>query len=207
MSDSSTEAPATQEKGESQTGTQKEPKMVPVEALAKERGEKRAARAEADTLRQEREQQGTIDAALIEQLAVQARAAVERELEPERQRRQEVEQENARLKLRMDFGLNEEQSKLAMDFHSKHKDLTIGQSLMLLRAENPSIFPMQASQQYSRGVPVTGDSLARAQSSTEDHTKLMHDARQKGDLHTAQRHAALEFERRFQGLKSSARTT
>lgn len=187
---------------------QKEPKQVPVEAVAKERAEKRAARDEVSRLKEAVEKQGEFDEAIIEQVLAQAKAVVDRELAPEREARAKAERENSLLRLRVDHGLTDEQAAIAMDFQAKNPNLSIEQSLMLVRAENPEAFPVGQSYRVSpAGVPVGGNSPVRGTAGQEDHVAKMREARAAGDWQAARRHAALEFERRFQSLRNTAPRT
>ena len=209
MSESSTEKKSAEEaEVDPKQDPQKGPKQVPVEAVAKERAEKRAARDEAARLKEAVGKQSELDDALIEQLAVQAKAAVDRELAPEREARAKAERENSLLRLRLDHGLNDAQAEKTMEFHAKNPNLTVEQALTLIRAENPDDFPTgQARRVFPIGLPVGGNSSLRGESNQEDHVKKMREARASGDWQEARRHAALEFERRFQGLRNMAPRT
>lgn len=206
MSESSTEQIKTPEEStgvpavaESKEST-KEPKQVPVEAVAKERAEKRAARAEVKDLREDKERRDEFDEELIEQLARQAKEAVDREMEP-------LRTENTRLKMAVDHGLSGEQADKVMELQTKNPALSLDQSLTLARVDNPTLFPSQSSQVPAghRGLPTTGDSQVRAATDKSDFTKLMHEARASGNVAEATRNAALAFEQRFQLLRNSAR--
>lgn len=204
MSESSTEKVKTPEdlKSETEEVTQeskKEPKLVPQEAVAKARADKRAAREEANVLRKDNERRDEFDEDLINQLAQQAKEAVDKEMAPMRA-------ENARLKMAVDHGLNGEQAEAVMDFQSKNPALTIEQSMTLARSERQDLFPQQTQlPAHLRGLPASGDSQARAATDKSDFTRLMHEARAGGDVGEAQRNAALAFEQRFQMLRNSAR--
>lgn len=204
MSDSSTE---NRDADAGDPVTQKDTKQVPVEAVAKERAEKRAAREEVARLKQDVEKQGLIDDALIEQLAAEAKAIVDRELAPEREARSKAERENSLLRLRLDHGLTDEQATMALDFKAKNPNLSLEQSLLLVRAENPEAFASAPSGPVTpSGIPVGGASRMRQASGQDDFIKKMQEARSSGDWKGAREFAALELQRRVQAMTGKART-
>lgn len=202
MTESSAEKSQTAEQAKS------EETKVPVAAVAKERAEKRAARAEAAELRGELEKVRTespgLDAEayakLAEELAEEARRAVEAELQP-------WKADVAKYKMAMQMGLNEPQADKLMEIKSKNPGLTEQQALLLAKADAPDLFQTQASRpswdRSKGGLPVTGDSLARSQPQSDDFMGLMREAEQKGDRMAAQRYAKEEALSRFRRVFQS----
>lgn len=196
MAESSTEdgAPNPETKGDEQ-------RKVPVEALAKERAEKRAARDEAKKLTEELEtvrKTATISAEdyakLAEELAEEARKAVEAELQPYRA-------DVAKYKMAMQLGLNEPQADKLMEIKTKNPGLTDQQALLLARADHQDLFPANAPQSsFTRvhgGLPVSGNPESRMGNDQPNFVEKMKEARKVGDIAGAQHFAREEALNRF----------
>lgn len=202
MSDSSTEEAEVKTAEVMETAevkTVSEPndsKTVPVKAVTEERAKKRAAQAEVERLEAEKARVQGIDEATLDSIVAQAKAAVDEQLKPERERREAAERENALLRLRMDQGLNDEQAEKVMTLQAE-KQLEPNQALAILRAEDPANFPPQVTPQMFGGLSPSGNSMARAQPNERNYLKESHELREKGDKEGAQRAMAMEFERRF----------
>lgn len=178
---------------------------VPIAAVAKERAEKREARDEAASLRQENENLKTasvLDADTLrlisESLAKEARAAIEAELAP-------IRAEKAKYQMAVQMGLSEKQADKVMEIQSKNPNLTPQQALVLARAEAPAEFasPSQAAFNPSihGGLPVGGNSPLRNSGQSEDYVALMNQARSEGKVaearHWAEKEALDRFRRGF----------
>lgn len=201
MPDSSTGA-ADNKAPQPDTENHKEPKLVPVKAVAEERAKKQAARDEVDKLREDNKNRDQFDSEVIDQVVAQAKAAIDRELEPLRKDADRLRQENERLKKMTKLGLSQPQADKFMELLDRIPGLTDEQALVLARAESPAVFGVRSSGFLGGGLPVTGESLARGLATAEtDHMKLMHEARASKDFVKAREHAAMEFERRFLSLR------
>jgi hypothetical protein len=192
MTDSSTEegGKASQEGAES--------RKVPVEAVAKERAEKRAARAEVTKLNEELEnvrKTATIDEdtlnSITMQLAEEAKKAVAAELKP-------MQDEVAKYKMAMTLGLSEPQADKVMELRMKNPGLSESQALVLAKAEHGDLFPANAPRSWSPahgGLPVSGN--PERMGSEPDYVAKMNEAASRGDRHSAQKFAQEEALRRF----------
>jgi len=202
MTDSSTTSEATKGKNakdgdETQKGEAQ--KQVPLEALANERAQKRAAREEAEAtkaeLQQARETPNVPDA-IIQQLAAEARKVVEAELAPWKERAMRAE-------LGVKHGLNEQQVQKVVEIRGKNPTLTDEQALTLARAEHQALFAAPA-QSWNRavhgGLPVTGTSDARNATAADDYLAKMHQAVKDGDRAAAQHYATEEALKRFRNI-------
>jgi len=191
MTDSSTEegGKATQEA---------ESRKVPVEAVAKERAEKRAARAEATKLSEELEnvrKTATLDeetlSTITEKLAEEAKRAVAAELKP-------VQDEVAKWKMAATLGLNEAQADKVMELRMKNPGLSENQALVLAKADHADLFPANTSRSWSPahgGLPVSGN--PERMTGEPDFVAKMNEAAGKGDRRSAQHYAEQEALRRF----------
>lgn len=152
-------------------GVPEEGKKVPVEAVAKERAEKRAARAEADKLKEElakrQESNFSMESLanlLAELVPQQVEAAVSASLRP-------LQDEVAKSKMAVALGLNEAQADAVNAVKSKYAGIPAEDALILARREKPDLFPQPKQNPWNpsvhTGMPVTGDSPLRGQPSTE----------------------------------------
>lgn len=199
MSESSTEKPV----GEAQA-EQQEDKKVPVAAVAKERAEKRAARAEADALHQEltklKEQNPQLDMqqvvqALNEISEVRSQAAAQAAVKP-------LQEQMEKWKMAAQLGLSEAQADFVNSVRAKFPAATETQALLLARTEKPDLFPQATPsvQQTNRPLPgfaVTGDSPFRNVSDKPDFMSKIAEAEKAGDKKGAQHWAEQEFVRRI----------
>lgn len=177
---------------------------VPVEAIAKERAEKREARAEVETLKQElaakQKQTDTEMAALIESLgpyvADMVAKATETALKP-------VKDEADLLKTAIKHGLNEDQAAALAKLKAETPGLTDARALTILRAEMPEQFkqPAQTRQAPVTGFIPSGPSQARNEGTDQDFLAKMLEAKKSGNGAEAQRFATLELHRRVAALR------
>lgn len=200
MTDSSTDKAEEPQKGTEATDT---PKKVPIEAVAKERAEKRAARAEAAELRSEVEklkaQLPNLDMdQLVQSLAeittVTAEAAVASALKP-------VQDEVSKWKTAAMHGLNEQQADAVASVRSKYPDMADAAAMAVARAEKPELFPAATPERRVYGGPVPrGDSPYRTNPEPEDFLAKMRDAKSTEErTHWAER----EFFRRVNSRRPS----
>jgi len=169
-----------------------EDKTVPVAALAKERAEKRAAKAEADELRQERDGNQKDMQALIEAMgpyvADLVTKATEAAVKP-------MKDEATKLKTAMALGLNEAQSTALDKLKSESPGLSDQRALTILKMEQPDLFPRRANP--VTGIVPAGISEVRNQPQAEDFMAKMNEAKKNGDPALAQDYAKKELFRRF----------
>jgi len=170
-------------------------RKVPLEALAKERAEKRAARDESDSLRKELEQaRASIDPKLLEQLAKamanEAKAIVAAEVAP-------YKEKAAKLEMATQMRLNGAQVEKVWEVRAKHPTLDPMEALELAKTRNPDVFPAESKQPSGAwpigALPVTGASPTAGQSLAVDHIALMKEAESKRDFATAHNHAMEAF--------------
>lgn len=198
MTDSSTEKPA---ELVATPGT--EPK-VPVAAIAKERADKREARAEADALKQElaeTKKRTELDMqALVESLgpfvADMVTKATEQALKP-------VKDEAALLKTAMSLGLNEEQAGELAKLKAETPGLTDARALAILRAEKSDLFAPVSRQGTPpiTGFSPSGNSPFRQQAPKEDFMAKMLEAQKAKDGRAAQQFATMELFRRVNEIR------
>lgn len=204
MSESSTEI--------KQPETPEAPKAenkVPVEAVAKERAEKRAARAEADAAKQElaklKEQTPDPDELLSafnnakQAIKAEAEAAVTQQLAP-------FKAEAAKWKSAAALGLNEPQADALMEVKAKYQGMPDAQALMIARTEKPDLFPRVAPPSFAQsaigGIPPGGDSPFRSAGQQDDFMAKMQGAKDQSEkTHWAEQ----EFMRRIQKLRPQNR--
>lgn len=191
MSESSPEKNATAEP----VAPQSEPK-VPVAAIAKERADKREARAEADALKQElaETKKNSVDMqAVIESLAPHiaemVSKATEQALKPARE-------EAAMLKTAMSLGLNEEQVGELAKLKAETPGLSDTRALAVLRAEKPELFAGRRAAPITGFMP-TGDSPLRVNAPKEDFMAKMVEAQKSGNGPAMQEFATKELYRRI----------
>ena len=195
MTDSSPEKPVVQD------APPVEEKKVPVAALAEERAQKRAARAEADAAKAELAQAKStpnVPDDIIQALVAEARKVVEAEVAPLKQRAERAE-------LGVKMGLNEKQVNIVMDVKQKNPTLSVEQALLLARAEHQSEFvPAQSwNRAVHGGLPVTGTSEARSASDANDYMAQMRAAEKSGDRAGANHFATQEALSRFRAAFNS----
>lgn len=156
-----------------------EKKQVPVEAVAKERAEKRAARAEADALKEElskvkQSQEIDVDAlakSLDEITTARVESAVQLALKP-------FKDEADKWKSAAALGLNEAQADVLQAIKTQWPGMPDDRALALARIEKPDLFPVQQqARTFPNGLPVTGDSLSRSSPDKEDYRAQMHAAK------------------------------
>ena len=198
MTDSSTEA------AENVVKTTDEAKKVPIQALAKERAEKRAAREEASKLGEELEQArkaAGIDEEtfnkVVEEMAAEARRAVAAELKP-------VQDEVSKWKMAAKLGLTETQVDKVMEIRMQNPNLSEHQALTLAKAEHADLFPSQQARSWSPthgGLPVSGNS--DRPSDKPNFVEKMNEAVRNGDRAAAQQYATQEALARFRRVFDS----
>lgn len=181
-----------------------ESRKVPVEAVAKERAEKRAARAEVTKLNEELEnvrKTATLDEdtlnTITTQLAEEAKRAVAAELKP-------VQDEVSKWKMAATLGLSEPQADKVMELRMKNPGLSENQALVLAKAEHADLFPANAPRSWSPahgGLPVSGN--PERMGSDPDFVAKMNDAANRGDRSAAQHFAKEEALRRFRAAFNS----
>ena len=175
---------------------------VPVQAIAKERAEKREARAEADQLKQELAASKTRTesemAALIESLGPYVTDMVTKATE---QALQPARAEVALLKTAISHGLNEEQANALAKIKAEMPGITDQRALTLLRAEMPDKFAQPRQAPTITGFTPSGDSPMRQQGQTEDFLAKMQEAQKAGNRADAQKYATLELFRRVDAAR------
>lgn len=200
MTDSSTEK---SESAEQPAGTDKQ---VPIQAVAKERAEKRAARAEVQKLSEELEQarqaagfdEETLTA-MAQKMAEEARRAVEAELKP-------FKDEATKWKMAAKFGLNENQVEKVQQVLMQNPTLNETQALTLARTEHADLFPTQKASSWSPalgGLPVSGNPERMADK--PNFVEKMNEAVRQGDRMAARQFAEQEALDRFRRVFMQSR--
>lgn len=200
MTDSSTEK---SESAEQPAGTDKQ---VPIQAVAKERAEKRAARAEVQKLSEELEQarqaagfdEETLTA-MAQKMAEEARRAVEAELKP-------FKDEATKWKMAAKFGLNESQVEKVQQVLMQNPTLNETQALTLARTEHADLFPTQKASSWSPalgGLPVSGNPARM--SDKPNFVEKMNEAVRNGDRVAARQFAQEEALDRFRRVFMQSR--
>jgi len=197
MTDSSPEN--NQEPQEQATGDEQ---TVPVKAVAKERAEKRAAKAEAAGLKEQLEQMQSQEGfdmnALVQSLGevvnASANSAVEEALRPEREK-------NARLQMALEMGLSTEQANAVGEVMSKYQGMSQEEALTLARSQHNDLFAQQAQgfNPSHAGAPVSGSSPTRSSGPQED---LMGKIRDATTREERQYWTMKEFQRRITTAKN-----
>jgi hypothetical protein len=177
-------------------------KTVPVAAVAEARAEKRAAKAEADELRQklaELEKQNpqldiaTMVKTMTELTLAQAKAAVEAELRP-------VQDEVTKWRTAAQYGLNEQQADAVAAVRAKYPGMDDKAALAVVQSEKPDLFPRPAAsseRRFNGVIPVGGDSMLREAPQSEDFMAKMRAAVANNDPAQATHWAEQEFFRRI----------
>lgn len=198
MSESSPEVETPEEpEAESAAEPQKESRKVPVEALGKERAEKRAARERAERLEQElaelRKQIPNLDmdklaSALAEHTEKVAASAAQAQVAP-------LQAEVSKWKTMAQKGLTEDQVAALQEFRRDNPNLTEDQALLLTRMSKPDLFPGEPpfDPRVHGGAPVTGQSPYRAASDKPDYVKLSNEARANKDNRAMMEYAKQGF--------------
>lgn len=173
---------------------------VPVEALAKERAEKRAARSEADEAKKElaklKEQTPDPDVLLDafnnakQAIKAEAQAAVEQQLAP-------YKLEAAKWKAAVALGLSEQQADVVMAVRAKYPEMPDQQALAIARMDKPELFQKPSSPSFNPtvhgGFPAGGDSPFRTAPNVPNFRADMHKARKDGDQEGAHGFAEKAF--------------
>lgn len=173
---------------------------VPVAAVAKERAEKRAARAEADSLKQklaevQEQNQGIDMTTLIETLgpfiAELTEAAAQKAIAP-------LQAEAQKLKTAVSLGLNPAQADELARVKTQWPGMDDAKALVLAKMEKPDLFPAPQRSPINRspvtGLPPGGDSMMRSGSDPAD---LMAKISASKDPAERQQLATQEFTRRI----------
>lgn len=179
---------------------------VPVAAIAKERADKREARAEVERLKEQLAQaQQRKDSEMQEliesmgpHIAEMVSKAAEAAVKP-------LKDEAAFLKTAVSLGLNEEQANELAKLKAETPGLTNERALAILRVENPTLFGARNDGRPVTAFSPSGDSPFRSQAPTVNYMEKMAEAVKNKDQKATMQFATMELFRRVNDARGKPR--